>query len=551
VAGGLGTAELAVGKGRCVALHGRVQCHFQKGAGADDPVWPSVPRIWLGQKWWSHCLAAVAVAFVSGCAVGPDFAPPASPDVNGYTSKPLPRQTAASDDAAGAAQHFAIGRDIPGDWWRVFGSRPLSDLVQRALTNNPDLAAAQAALRVAQANTAAAQGAFYPSIDGGLGASRQKNGVGSPVGIQTESSTYSLFTGQVQVSYTPDVFGATRRTVESLQAQAANERFQLEATYLALTANIVLAVIQEASLRGQIAVTHKLIRIATELLNTLREQQSAGAVSDAEILAQEAALAQIEQTLPLLERQLAQQRHLLSALTGGLPSQEPPEKFELNALQLPRNVPVSLPSQLVEQRPDVRAAEANMQTASALIGVAVANRLPNISLTGSVGVNALSLDQLFTPAASVWSIGGAALAPIFHGGTLFEREVAARETFDQASSQYRSVVINAFKNVADCLTALQTDAVALQKAVASEIAAAKSLEITRRRLRIGEINYFELLNAQQTYQRALITLVAVRSSRFADTAALFQALGGGWWNRADVEPRKQISFVGAFLDPLH
>lgn len=494
----------------------------------------------------------IAAAHLSGCAVGPDFIHPAVPEVSGYTPKPLPATTTAADNAVGAAQHFAKGRDIPGEWWSLFGSRSLRSLVERALKNNPDLKAAQAALRVARANMAAGQGAFFPSVDGGLGTSRQKNGVGSNVGVLQESQIYNLFTGQVQVSYTPDVFGATRRTVKSLQAQADNQRFQLEATYLALTANIVVAAVQEAALRGQIAVTYKLINIATNSLHLLRDQFKLGAISEVDILAQEAALAQIEQTLPPLQRQLAQQRHLLSALTGGLPSQEPPEKFELEALHLPHTLPVSLPSQLVEQRPDLRAAEEQLHYTSALIGVAVANRLPNISLTASYGVNSLSIDQLFTPGAGIWSVGGAALMPIFHGGTLYEREVAAREAFEQASEQYRGVVVTAFKNVADCLTALQTDAVALQKAVAFENAAGKTLALTRRRLQIGEINYLELLNAQQTYQRALITLVFAQSNRFSDTAALFQALGGGWWNRADVEPpKKKTPFFPVLDSPIY
>lgn len=492
-----------------------------------------------------------AVALVSGCAVGPDFAPPPAPNVSGYTPKPLPAKTAAANDPTGAAQLFAMGRDLPGDWWRLFGSRPLRALVDTALRNNPDLAAAQSALRVAQANVAAGQGAFFPSIDGGFGASRQRTGVGSNVGLLQSTSTYNLFTSQVQVSYTPDVFGGVRRNVESLQAQAENQRFQLEATYLTLTSNIVVAAVQEASLRGQISVTYKLIGIATDVLLTLRQQLHAGVISEADVLTQEAALAQIEQTLPPLQRQLAAQRHLLSALAGGLPSQEPPEKFELAALRLPHDLPVSLPSQLVEQRPDVRAAEAQMHYTSALIGVAVANRLPNVSLTASYGVNALSLDQLFEPGSNVWAVGGSALMPIFHGGTLFEREVAAREAFDQASSQYRSAVITAFKNVADCLTALQTDAVALQKAVAFESAAAKTLALTRRRLQIGDINYLELLNAQQTYQRALFSLVFAQSNRLADTAALFQALGGGWWNRSDVEAAKRRPFFPIADSPIY
>jgi NodT family efflux transporter outer membrane factor (OMF) lipoprotein len=518
---------------------------------ARDSAWPSVQQVRLRKKCFSCCCAVAALALVSGCAVGPDFAPPPAPEVSGFLPKPLPQQTATAADAAGAPQHFDIGRDIPGDWWRVFGSQPLKSLVERALNNNPDLSAAQAALRVAQANVAAGQGAFFPSVDANFSASRQQNGVGSSTGVASSTQTFNVFTTGVQVSYVPDVFGGIRRNVESLQSQADNQRFQLEATYLTLTANIVVAAVQEAALRGQIAATIKLIKIATDLLQTLRKQANVGVISESEVLTQETSLAQIEQTLPPLQRQLAQQRHLLSALTGGLPSQEPPEKFELAALHLPRDLPVSLPSQLVEQRPDVRAAEANMQYTSALIGVAVANRLPNISLSGSRGTNALSIDQLFGPGTSTWSIAGTVLAPIFHGGTLYEREVAAREAFDQASSQYRSVVITAFKNVADSLTALQTDAVALQKAVAFESAAAKALEIARKRLLIGDISYLEVLTAQQNYQQALLTLVLAQANRFSDTAALFQALGGGWWNRDDVEPPRQWPFFSIFSSPIY
>ena len=498
---------------------------LEDGIGEGTPVLD-----WARHKVFAASFAAVAVALVSGCAVGPDFARPPAPESGGYSPKPLPSHTVAAADAVGAAQQFESGRDIPGDWWRLFGSRPLRSLVERALKNNPDLTAAQSALRVAQANMAAAQGAFFPSVDGGFGASRQKSGIGSPTGVAASSATYNVFTSQVLVSYSPDVFGGVRRTVESLQAQADNQHFQLEATYLTLTSNIVFAAIEEASFRGQITVTHKLINIATDVLGTLRKQAEIGVISESDVFTQEAALAQIEQTLPPLQQQLAQQRHLLIALTGSFQDTESPEKFELDSLRLPRDLPVSLPSQLVEQRPDVRAAEATMQYDSALIGVAVANRLPNISLTGGLGTNALSIDQLFGPGMGTWSIAGAVLAPIIHGGTLFEKEVAAREAFEQASSQYRSVVISSFKNVADCLTALQNDAVALQKAVAFEKAAAKSLEITRRRLEIGDINYLEVLNAQQTYQRALLTLVTVQANRLADSAALFQALGGGWWN---------------------
>jgi len=493
-----------------------------------------------------HAVAAMMTALVCGCAVGPNFAPPGSPDGAGYTAGRAPAGTVTANVPAGEAQRFLNGRDIPGDWWRLFGSRPLRTLTERALKNNPDLAAAQAALRVAQANLAAGKGAFFPSIDANFSASRQKPAISGPAEpgdngnlVLPESPTFNLFTGQVLVSYTPDVFGGIRRNVESLQALSDNQRFQLEATYLTLTSNIVVAAVQEASLRGQIDATQSLIKIGSDVLKLLRTQFDAGLISQADVVAQEAALAQIEQTLPPLQRQLEQQRHLLSALTGGLPSQEPPERFTLARLRLPRNLPVSVPSQLVQQRPDVRAAEESLHSASALIGVAVANRLPNVTLTANVGSTAPQIAQLFSPGAGAWSIAGSVLQPVFHGGTLYFQEVAARATFEQASSQYRSAVVTAFQNVADSLSAIQNDAVALQKAVAAEDAANRSLTIARRRLELGDINYILVLNAQQTYLQALLARVQAQANRFADTTALFQALGGGWWNREDRDPPKQ------------
>jgi NodT family efflux transporter outer membrane factor (OMF) lipoprotein len=496
-----------------------------------------------------YIVAGMVVALVCACAMGPDFVPPAPPDDAGYTPGHALTRTVSSHIPGGQAQRFAKGRDIPGDWWRLFGSWPLKTLIERALKNNPDLAAAQAALRVAQANLAAGKGAFFPTIDADFSASRQKPPISGPAIpnengnlVLPESPTFNLFTGQVLVSYTPDVFGGIRRNVESLQAQSDNQRFQLEATYLTLTSNIVVAAVQEASLRGQIDATRSLVKIATDVLQLLRTQFNAGQISESDVVAQEAALAQIEQTLPPLQRQLAQQRHLLSALTGGLPNQEPPEKFTLVGLKLPRDLPVSVPSQLVQQRPDLRAAEENWHSASAQIGVAVANRLPNVTLTANLGSTVPSVEQLFSPGTGTWAIAGSVLQPIFHGGTLYQREVAARATFEQASSQYRSTVITAFQNVADSLSALGNDAVALQKAVAAENATSRSLTIARRRLELGDINYILVLNAQQTYFQALLTRVQAQASRFADTAALFHALGGGWWNRNDLDPPKQYPF---------
>jgi outer membrane protein TolC len=517
-------------------------------------------------------IAGTVTALVCGCAVGPDFAPPAAP-LGGY-GPTAARTVGAPIPGGGETQRLVKGRDIPGDWWRLFGSRQLAALTERALKNNPDLAAAQAALRVAQANLAAGKGAFFPTVTGNVSASRQKPGISGPATpdengnlVLPESPTFNLFTGQVLVSYTPDVFGGIRRNVESLQAQSDNQRFQLEATYLTLTSNIALAAIQEAALRGQIYVTQELIQTATAVRDKLRLQFNAGSIAEPDVLAQEATLAQIEQTLPPLQRQLAQQRHLLSALTGGLPSQGPLEIFTLAApriaipdacrvpaqqeparpspqaaLKLPRDLPLSVQSQLVQQRPDLRAAEENLHSASAQIGVSIANRLPNLTITGNVGSTAPQIAQLFSPGTGNWALAGSVLTPIFDAGTLYEKEVAARATFEQATSQYRSTVVTAFQNVADSLSALTNDAVALQKAVVAEEAARKSLNITCKQLELGAINFILLLNAQQTYFQALLSRVQAQANRFSDTVALFQSLGGGWWNREDRDPPKKYPY---------
>jgi NodT family efflux transporter outer membrane factor (OMF) lipoprotein len=476
-----------------------------------------------------------ALLLLAGCAVGPDFHRPAAPEVRGYMPEPLAAETSSADVAGGEPQRFVEGLDIPGQWWTLFHSAPLNTLIEQALKANADLQAAQAALRVAQENAYAQAGAYYPSIDANFSPSRQKNptAVLAPT-LASGTPIFSLYTAQVSVSYVPDVFGGQRRQVESSQAQAESQRFQLAATYLTLTSNVVAAAVQEASLRAQIAATQEIIEIESQLLELLRHQNRLGQIAMADVVAQEAALAQIQQTLPPLQKQLAQQRNLLTALAGRLPSEEVSERFELASLQLPQDLPVTLPSRLAEQRPDMRAAEANLHAASAQIGVAIANRLPNITLTASDGTTAAQLDRLFTPGTGFWSVAAGLTQPIFQGGTLLHRQRAAEAAYDQAAAQYRSTVVAAFRNVADALRALQSDADALQAAVRAEHAAADSLDIARRRVELGQASYLSLLNAQQTYQQGRINLVQAQASRFADTAALFQALGGGWWNRADV-----------------
>jgi NodT family efflux transporter outer membrane factor (OMF) lipoprotein len=424
--------------------------------------------------------------------------------------------------------------DIPGQWWTIFHSQPLDDLIGEALKSNPDLPGAQAALRSAWEYVYAQQGAFFPSIDAGFSPTRQQSAAILSSPLASGSNVYNLHTAQVNVSYSPDIFGGTRRQVESLKAQADWQRFQLEATYLTLTSNVVAAAIQEGALRGQITATKRIIEIQSQSLALMQRQYELGQIATADVTAQEAALAQSQAALPPLENQLAQQRDLLARLVGRFPSEAMIETFELSSLHLPEALPISLPSKLVAQRPDVAAAQEQMHAASAEIGVSVANRLPNITLNANLGSTATSLGQLFTSGSSFWGLGANLTQPIFQGGTLLHRQRAAVAAYDQAVAQYRSCVLSAFQNVADTLHAIQSDADALKAADAAKRAAAKSLTIVQRQLALGDVNYLALLSAEQSYQQATINFVQILANRYADTAALFQALGGGWWNRSDV-----------------
>jgi NodT family efflux transporter outer membrane factor (OMF) lipoprotein len=462
-----------------------------------------------------------------GACVGPNFHRPKAPDVERYTVEPIEPQTASADGPGGAAQRFLTQQDVPRTWWTLFGSRELDSLVEEALKRNPQVQAAQGALRQALENTAAQRGSYFPLVQGNFDAQRSRDATGvlAPT-LSSGTPLYNLFTPQVTVSYVPDIFGLNRRMVESLSAQAEATRFQLDATYLTLTANVVTAAIQEAQLRDQIAGTERVIGLERESLDVLRRQLSLGAVAEADVYAQDAALAQLEAALPPLHKQLHQARDQLAVLTGHYPADFKPPHLTLAELTLPLDLPLGVPSRLIERRPDVRAAEAELHAATAQVGVAIANMLPQITITGDIGSTAPVFAELFKPGTGFWTIGASASQTLFEGGTLIHRKRAADAALTQASAQYRLAVLTAFQNVADALHALDADADALQAASRAEQSAQKSLGVAHHQLELGSVTYLALLNAEQTYQQAEISLVQARANRYADTAALFQALGG-------------------------
>ncbi len=478
------------------------------------------------------CLGSAILSLLTGCTVGPNFRAPSAPDTSRFTEKPLASQTVSAAIPAGAAQRLVNGRDIQGDWWTLFHSPQLNALVSRALTANPDVATAQATLREARENTRAEQGSQYPQVSTTLSREREHNRLqpGQP------PSTYSVVSGTVDVSYTLDAFGGIRRQVEQLNAQAEYQRFELEATYLTLTANVINTAITEASLQKQIDTTHDIIHAYQQALDLTRKRFELGGVSQADVLQQQASLDAQVAKLPGLQKQLEQERNQLAVYLGGLPSNYDLPTLDLSTLALPTEVPVSLPSALVEQRPDIQAYAALLHSATANVGIATANMLPQISLTGQYGRQGTGLSNLFNPAGIIWSLAGSLAQPIFEGGTLRAKRRSAMAAADVAAAQYSSTVNSAFQDVANALVAVQRDAETLAAVLQAQKTAAASLTVARAQYDAGGSTYLNVLTAEQADQSARLTLVSAQAARFTDSVALFQALGGGWWNRSDVDP---------------
>jgi NodT family efflux transporter outer membrane factor (OMF) lipoprotein len=473
--------------------------------------------------------AGTAGLLLASCAVGPNFAPPAAPDVDRYT----PERLASPNTGAGAPrlsqQHFVSGEDVSLRWWTAFRSKPLDELIKVSVEHNPSLQSAEAAIRIAQYNALAQRGLFFPQIGANYTPSIQQISGASSSGPGGQSpSVFTLHTAQLNVSFVPDIWGQNIRAVESLDALSEQQLFQLEAAYLTLTANVVTAAIQDASLRGQIAAIQRVVKIERGILDIVKNQFNAGQSAQVDVLAQEAALAQAEQLLPPLEKQLAIQRDLLTALAGQFSADEILQKFTLNGLALPANLPVSLPSTMVRQRPDVRAAEALLHSANALVGVSIAARLPNVTISGNAGATGFNLAELFTPGTSFYGLAASVTQPIFDGLTLYHKQKAAEAAVDQADALYRQAVVTAVQNVADTLRSLQADARAVKAAVRAELAAKASLDIIQKQLVLGQVNQMVVLNAQQVYLTAAVVRVQAQATRLSDTAALFMALGGGW-----------------------
>ncbi len=472
---------------------------------------------------------------LTACMVGPDFHSPASPQTKNYTEKKLPKKTTsiAAKGTAGKAQYFLLGQKLPAEWWTLFHSEALNQLISQGLANSPNLVSAQAALTQAKEAVNAQIGAsLYPALNAQASATRQKFS-DATLGFNNASNpTFNLFNPAFNITYTLDFFGGARRQIEALRAQVNYQAYLLEASYLSLTSNIATYVINAASIRAQIKATQELIQIQANTLKIVQEQYRLGGASGSEVLTQETTLAQTRATLPPLEQNYAQVQHVLAALIGVFPSEARLPRIELEELTLPKKLPISLPSELAKQRPDIQAAEALLHAASAQIGVATANLYPQITLNGSYGWESEVANTLFSPHTKVWSIGGQILQPLFNGGALLAKRRQALAGFEQAEAQYRQTVLQAFQNVADSLRAIENDARSFRAQKQAEQAAKNSWQLSRQQYRLGGVSYLSLLTAERLYQQTKIARIQAQASRYNDTVALFQALGGGWWSQA-------------------
>lgn len=484
---------------------------------------------------WVRALAlSLLGAMTAGCAVGPDFQRLEAPPGSTYLG---PR----ADGVPGRT--LARGAEIPPEWWELLRAPALDRLVQDGLAYNADLAAAEAAVRVARANALAQRGALFPGVAGTFDATRQKTAGALGSDVVSGANPYSLHTAQVSVAFVLDVWGGTRRQVETADAQARAAMFQREGVYLTLASNIALAAIEEARLRAQLGAIQRIVTLQEQLLDVLHRQQEQGQIALPEVAAQETAVARAKLLRPPVERDLGKQRNLLAMLTGRLPSEATFATFHLGSFQLPRRLPLSLPADLVRQRPDIRTAEATLHAANAQIGVAIANRLPQVKLNGSLGSAAERVGELFSPGTGLWSIAGNVAQTVFDAGTLYHRQRAAEEATVQALAQYRGVVLVAFQNVADVLRALQADARAVTAATMAEQAALHNVTLARQQVQLGQANVPLLIDAQRAYLESTLARIDAQAARLADTVALFQALGGGWWNRAP--PPEQAASLAA------
>ncbi|WP_211465768.1 efflux transporter outer membrane subunit [Collimonas silvisoli] len=489
---------------------------------------------------YSHSRSALYLSIaglLSACAAGPDFQAPQAPAVQQYTAGVQPSATVSTTGAGGAAQRFDAEMDIPAQWWTLFHSQQLDALVREALANSPLLAQAKATLRQASENLSGQTGASrYPQADLRLSGARQRIDTAA-LGIPNvpQAGPFTLYNAALDVSYTIDAFGANSRMLEGLQAQVDNQAAELQAARLTLAANVVTAAIRQAALQAQIVSTGQMLQLQREQLAVMEQRLAAGGIAERDLKNQRTLVAQSAAALPSLQQQQAQLTHQLAVYLGRAPAQAEMQPLDLDSLTLPDRLPLSLPSSLARQRPDIRAAEATLHQASAQVGAASANLYPQLTLSGSVGAEQGRIADLAN-SLNVWSIGLKLMQPLFHGGQLRAKKRSAIAAYDAAAAAYQQTVLQALQQVADTLRALENDAEVLQARTQAAENAERSLEITLRQYQAGGVSHLSLLDAQRQRMQTDLDRTLAQAARYSDTAALLQALGGGWWNAPAAVP---------------
>jgi NodT family efflux transporter outer membrane factor (OMF) lipoprotein len=478
---------------------------------------------------------------LAACKLGPNFASPKSPATQHYASngERLPGEPSAEAEGA-PPQRVAFGAKVAADWWHLFHSPPLDAVVKQALADSPTIAEARATLLQAHELALASAGTELPQLDLGSEIARQAIVV-APTGLTRAPIPVNVFAVGPTVSYQLDVFGAIKRQVEAEQALADTSEYQLAAAYLSLTGNVATQAITIAGLRAQIATVEQILDEDRQNLQLVNTAFAAGTASQVDVTTAEAQLANDRTLRPPLRQQLSVAMHALAVVVGKSPAEWSPPQFDLTALTLPADVPVSLPSQLVRQRPDILAAEAQLHEAGALVGVAIANQYPNLSITAAVGQQATQLSNFFSGLYNAWNVGLGLSAPIFHGGTLRARKRAAVAAFEAARDAYRETVIQAFGQVADQLEALTHDAEAVGTQRHAVDTAEQALRLARLSYQNGNSTLLVVLDNERAAQQAELGLVRAEAQRLSDTAELFVALGSGWWNTPANHPAPPVA----------
>ena len=461
---------------------------------------------------------------LGGCAVGPNFVRPPAPAVTRYAREPDLTSTVA---ARGSAQQFAAGGAVNARWWQQFDSPQLDALVEAALARNPGLEAARASLAASELALRSGYGIFYPGIAADAGATRERS---TPLrfGQSGSASVFNLFSLSASIDYALDAFGGQRRLIEQLRAQADLQRASAAAAYLTLTSNLVQTAITAAAYRAELEATTELVDLVRSQVEIAQVQAAAGTAPYSAVLSLQGELASYQATIPQLQQKLAQAQDLLATLAGRFPAEASLPSPALEALQLPATLPISVPAALLEQRPDIRMAEAASHAASAGIGIATAAMLPSVTLSGSLGATSLTSASLFAARGRTWSVGADAAMPVFAGGTLWYRRRAAIEAYRQTQALYRQTVLAAFGQVADVLQALEHDATALAAQDAALAASQQALQLMRVNYAAGLATYLDVLAADAQYHQASIADLQAVAVRLQDSVALYAALGGGW-----------------------